>query len=335
MNKTADKTILSLVQEYQQLIPFLYLAGIRDFSEKISVSDYCKKRGLNENFILTLIDVAIGGQGINYSSSFPAYNIIQLSEICKESYSVVNNLIINDIQTLKDLLEAKFSEIDFSDEFFGLTEVVKEIGNYKCFFNNHVFSHIQQVYELYYSPGFTSKGKDLLKYSIEFYKGGLIKSVAGLENIVQKILKKIYVKSVDISDLYTISDFFKLNQLIKVLDNLEQKLLRPMVIKMEESVFALLQKKKIQVRRNSFIEIDNKDLLETEVISNREKEVLKLLAMGLTNKEIADILSIAVTTIITHRKKIVEKLGIKTIPGLTVYAFTHGLIDENILINED
>lgn len=334
MNRTADKTILSLVQDYQQLLPFLYLAGVRDFSEKISVSDYCKKKGLNENFILTMIEVANGSAVIN-SSSFPAYNIIQLSEICKESYAVINGLVINDLISLKELLDRKFSDIDFFDEILRLSEVEKEIGNYCCFFKNHVFTHIQQVYELYYSPGFTSKGKDLLKYSIEFYKGGLVKSVIVIENIVQCLYRKALEKTIEISDLYIINDFLKITQLIKTLDNLEQKLLRPMVIKMEESVFISLQKKRIQVKRNSFIEIDNKEFLEAEVISQREKEVLRLLALGLTNKEIAEILSIAVTTIITHRKKIVEKLGIKTIPGLTVYAFTHGLIDENILINED
>jgi DNA-binding NarL/FixJ family response regulator len=72
-----------------------------------------------------------------------------------------------------------------------------------------------------------------------------------------------------------------------------------------------------------------------EKLSPREKEVLSLVAQGFMNKEIADNLKIAITTVITHRKNIVEKLGIKTIPGLTVYAYAQGYLDNLILTNED
>lgn len=61
-------------------------------------------------------------------------------------------------------------------------------------------------------------------------------------------------------------------------------------------------------------------------ISHREKEVLKHVALGLTNKEIADRLYISLHTVITHRKNITAKLGIKTIAGLTVYAILNKLI---------
>ena len=61
-------------------------------------------------------------------------------------------------------------------------------------------------------------------------------------------------------------------------------------------------------------------------ISERETEILKLVALGFTNKEIGDKLYISVHTVITHRKNITAKLGIKTIPGLTVYAILNGII---------
>jgi DNA-binding CsgD family transcriptional regulator len=68
-------------------------------------------------------------------------------------------------------------------------------------------------------------------------------------------------------------------------------------------------------------------LNQVEEISDREKEVLQLVALGMTNKEIADKLFISSHTVITHRKNITSKLGIKTIAGLTVYAIIHKLID--------
>ncbi|MBR4826785.1 MAG: hemerythrin domain-containing protein [Bacteroidales bacterium] len=66
---------------------------------------------------------------------------------------------------------------------------------------------------------------------------------------------------------------------------------------------------------------------DTETLSDREKEVLILVAKGLLNKEIADRLDISINTVITHRKNITRKTGIKTAPGLTVYAILGGLVD--------
>jgi two-component system, NarL family, response regulator NreC len=67
-------------------------------------------------------------------------------------------------------------------------------------------------------------------------------------------------------------------------------------------------------------------LRANEDISQREKEVLRLVALGMTNREIADRLYISAHTVITHRKNITAKLGIKTIAGLTVYAVINKLI---------
>ena len=62
-------------------------------------------------------------------------------------------------------------------------------------------------------------------------------------------------------------------------------------------------------------------------LSAREIEVLVLLVRGLINKEIADKLNISLTTVITHRKNITEKLGIKSLSALTIYAVMHGYIE--------
>jgi two-component system, NarL family, response regulator NreC len=53
---------------------------------------------------------------------------------------------------------------------------------------------------------------------------------------------------------------------------------------------------------------------------------VKFVALGLTNKEIADKLYISAHTVITHRKNITRKLGIKTVSGLTIYAIMNNLI---------
>lgn len=66
---------------------------------------------------------------------------------------------------------------------------------------------------------------------------------------------------------------------------------------------------------------------EKELISAREIDILKEVALGYSNKEIADRLFISINTVITHRKNLTEKLDIKTISGLTVYALMNNLIN--------
>lgn len=68
---------------------------------------------------------------------------------------------------------------------------------------------------------------------------------------------------------------------------------------------------------------------EGEDLSQREKEILICVAKGMLNKEIADQYNISIYTVITHRKNITRKTGIKTVAGLTVYALLNNLIDIN------
>ena len=67
-------------------------------------------------------------------------------------------------------------------------------------------------------------------------------------------------------------------------------------------------------------------------LTKRETAVLVQLAQGKTNKEIADALNVSVHTVISHRKNITHKTGIKSVAGLTVYAMLNNLINESSLL---
>lgn len=79
-------------------------------------------------------------------------------------------------------------------------------------------------------------------------------------------------------------------------------------------------------------ELDEDELL---ALSNREIDVLKLVALGYANKEIAEKLFISTHTVMSHRKNMTEKLGIKSISGLTVYAIINKYIDTTNLDVKD
>jgi DNA-binding CsgD family transcriptional regulator len=83
----------------------------------------------------------------------------------------------------------------------------------------------------------------------------------------------------------------------------------------------------IQKKLNAYFPFLPPKTVEPVDLTNREIEVLKLVALGNSNKEIADYLSISVHTVISHRKNICSKLGIKTISGLTLYALINNLIN--------
>jgi DNA-binding NarL/FixJ family response regulator len=60
-------------------------------------------------------------------------------------------------------------------------------------------------------------------------------------------------------------------------------------------------------------------------LTPREREVLRGIATGLTNKEVASSLGISHRTVETHRENIMRKLNVHTVPGLTRYAIDHGI----------
>jgi len=76
----------------------------------------------------------------------------------------------------------------------------------------------------------------------------------------------------------------------------------------------------------------NKKSFENK-LSERETDVLKLLIQGKTNKEIADELFISIHTVISHRKNITTKLGIKSIAAMAIYAVANNIIDLNDNLN--
>jgi len=63
-------------------------------------------------------------------------------------------------------------------------------------------------------------------------------------------------------------------------------------------------------------------------LTKREKEILKLITAELTTNEIAETLFISPYTVETHRKNLIQKLGVRNLAGLVRYAVEHGLMDE-------
>ena len=70
--------------------------------------------------------------------------------------------------------------------------------------------------------------------------------------------------------------------------------------------------------------------LDASDLTKRERDILVLVAKGLMSKEIAEQLNISIHTVISHRKNITKKTGIKSVAGLAVYAMLNNLMNEPI-----
>ena len=89
---------------------------------------------------------------------------------------------------------------------------------------------------------------------------------------------------------------------------------------------------KIISKMNEFAQSEATKNTDDVELSKRETDVLVAVAKGMMNKEIADQMNISIHTVISHRKNITRKTGIKSVSGLTVYALLNNLIDEKDLI---
>ena len=120
-------------------------------------------------------------------------------------------------------------------------------------------------------------------------------------------------------------DYFlsKRNKTICIVSNRDEAVLLPSIASVNTS------QEEIVERLRAILQETDQSYAQTRTgkeLSVREKDVLRLIAKGMINRDIADKLYISLNTVLTHRKNITSKLGVKTIPGLTFYAITNGLI---------
>ncbi|WP_321286883.1 LuxR C-terminal-related transcriptional regulator [uncultured Sunxiuqinia sp.] len=152
-----------------------------------------------------------------------------------------------------------------------------------------------------------------------------LNSFTGITNssiiLILEAQTEINTKTVDLlkknNDVYLVS-FYNDDQVLKQDDSADYQL--------NQFSSSMQIQKLIQIIRQAGAKKKNGNSDNGE-LTVREKEVIKLIALGLANKEIAEKLFISIHTVISHRKNITEKLGIKSISGLTVYAIMNNLLD--------
>lgn len=150
----------------------------------------------------------------------------------------------------------------------------------------------------------------------EIYKDNLINNIdiviVNYQNILNnyKLLKTLQKENEKINWVVLINSYY------------ESKHLEPF----NAILFISDKEEKINLSINKLTEID-KGNVKQEALSAREIEILKLLVEGYSAKEIAEKLYLSTHTVVTHRKNISQKTGIKSVAGLTIYAVLNNIVD--------
>lgn len=140
-------------------------------------------------------------------------------------------------------------------------------------------------------------------------------------------LKDVFIRHYHVKDnlvlVSALNDIIACNEDLCSHCEIEDRIFMPAVARLERSL-------KLQ-ERPSRPEEDGDDAADVliESMTDREKEILRCVACGMQNKEIAEKLFISVNTVTTYRRNISAKLNIHSAAGLTVFAILHRLVDIN------
>ena len=251
-----------------------------------------------------------------------------ISEICKESnineaffLAIINAYINEDYFPENKLLK------------FDIATVVAFIKKTEMYLHCYQISNLEKHLNAFMttSPSENKQLKLIYRLFLQFKEEYTVhvekKSIevpASIEPLQD--LKNIFIKHIsgNFNENLCYAVIFSIDSLLKDLqkhNRTKVKILQPMIENLAEAG------------------IDNwQDLLDTDAqisfdktvpISTRELDVLKLIARGHINKEIADRLNISLNTVLSHRKNITSKLGIKTVSGLIFYCISQGHVSSD------
>ena len=305
---TSSMKVARLVEANYRLLGVLARVGIDgSFGEK-TVSEVCISSGLDPDTIILLCEVYTFP---NFKPSMELLRRCHVGDILRymhQSHDYYLNRAISEMEkSVTKLLEpCQKKQQDVVWNFFRGYKV--EVKNHFGFEEQEVIPYVQGLIIGQSRPGFSID-------RFEENHSNIDEKLGDFKNLVMKSLPAVCDNDIRRDLLVRI---YALQEDLKCHTYIEDHVLVPMVRLLENP----------QRFRDRAREQDEEPEQRLE-LSDREKEILVSVAQGLLNKEIADKHNISINTVITHRKNITRKTGIRTVPGLTVYAILNNLIDIN------
>ncbi|MDI9604643.1 MAG: LuxR C-terminal-related transcriptional regulator [Bacteroidota bacterium] len=275
-----------LLAEHSELIPVLNRFGIRLGVGDKSVSELCEERGLNTDLILTVLNVYLDESFVP-DDSLLLFDAESIVDYFHQTVeSYIHDLIPNIEKHLNAFIAMSGSE---KQELKLLREIFRE-------FKERMTQHLRD------SSGYEENFPNELLHDL---KQILIQHLSPgcNQNLCHAVIFSLHSLQKDLEAHNRVRD----------------RVLLPKVNELSPGGIERLQTA-ISSERSQQGES------ATHQLSDREIEVLRLIVQGHLNKEIAEQLNISLNTVLTHRKNIIAKTGIRTVSGLTFYSLRNGLV---------
>ena len=190
---------------------------------------------------------------------------------------------------------------------------VQEVRNHMNYEDAHVFTYVEKLL----------KGEKDEAYDINMFVRHHHHIDEKLTELKNSIIKYYPVNQNAYRMNSVLFDIFNCEKDLALHTDVEDYLFVPAVLQLEENI----KNKKESIVSRVQEETISEEPASQDNLSQREKEIIRCVVKGLSNKEIAEELFISIHTVITHRRNIARKLEIHSPTLLTVYAIVNKLVD--------
>lgn len=272
-----------------------------------TIREVCADNGVDTDTFLAVCNLISGRDYSSFTISLPS--IMGYLERAHTSFvdvtlPKIRHHLIEAIN-YSDTDDAAFLLMKFFDDY------VIEVKRHMEHENNDIFGYVERLL-----AGEVDEDFDISKFSVNH--GHMASKL--------KELKDIFIYHYNQKDNARLSSVL-LDIIICERDmmshfDIENRLFVPAVEKLEGSLRSRLETGDIASGDAS----DDEEP-QLSVLGEREKDIIRCVAQGMANKEIADALCLSVHTVATHRRNISSKLGIHSTAGITIFAILHHLVD--------
>ena len=293
-----------LVDRNFQVLGLLERLGIRGNFGDLTVEDVCSSQSMDPSTFMLLYNFYLDERFKPTEKMLREASIEDVADYLHRSHEYYLNVALGSLSNFLESLLEPCSEAQKKVFRKFYHDYEEELNRHFGFEEKNVMPYVQALLE-----GRKEKVSSLGSFTDDH--NSINEKISDLKSLVMNSLPEECDPSLRMQTLYMICSLeYDLDRHTAV----EEEVLEPMLRMLENSG---------SYSRHRAAEE------EKEALSDREKEILVGVAKGLLNKEIADMYNISTYTVISHRKNITRKTGIKSVAGLTVYALLNGLIDIN------
>ena len=298
-----------LIRDNAMLLPAISRFDIAFGFGDSSIDKICRDNGVDTSTFICVCNLLSGYDYSNSPVSLPS-----LMGYLKRAHTSFLDITLPKIRhhlieaiNYSDTNEAAFLLIKFYDDY------VIEVKRHMDYENDVIFSYVQRLLNNEIDENFTIE-----KFSVNH------------QSMTEKLkeIKDIFIYHYKQKDNARLSaalfDIIICERDMMAHFEVENKLFVPAVRTLENNLQTIL----------SADPLDDGNIRDSESgqlnsLSNREKDIIRNVAQGKANKEIAEELCISVYTVATHRRNICSKLGTHSPAGLTIFAIINHLVDIN------